>query len=257
MAGAAPKTKNQILTNRINAMAHKRIANGKYDEWEWRSLKRDVEVFAATPGFEDKGLLLLSVVWGMAGNSAEMDRCLNLYAGRFGKDWAWHRARAQQGPSFGRLDTVMDMLKYGYPQGDIPNIYFVAKICNQSGLFRKTSEILQVAKGLGGSIPADEQKYYAHLPGILRYMDEHSVDEIIIAERIARASQIVIQMVGSLSSFEAYGSEAGITFDYTVDADFDRLVDIDFAISEALAESFEDTYSRHVSIGVTPALRKQ
>lgn len=257
MAGAVPQTKNQILTDRINVMARKRIATGKYDEWEWRALKRDVEVYAAAPGHEDKGLLLLSIVWGMAGNTAEMDRSLNIYAGRFGKDWAWHRARAQQGPSFGRLDTVMDMLEYGYPPGDLPNIYFVARVCNQSGLFRKTWEILQTAQGLGGSIPSDELQHYAHLPGILRYMDEHAVDENVVAERIARASQVVMRMVGSLSSFEAYGSEAGITFDYTVDADIDRLVDIDFAISEALAESFEDTYSRHVSIGVTTASRVQ
>jgi hypothetical protein len=257
MAGAALQSKHQLLTDRINLMAKTRIATGKYDEWEWRALKRDVEAFAKVPEFEGKGLLLLSVVWGMAGKAAEMDRCLNQYAGRFGRDWPWHRARAQQGPSFGRLDTVMDMLKFGYPQGDLPNSYFVARVCNQSGLFRRAAEVLEAARTMGGSIPPEELRHYAHLPGILQYMDENSVDENVMAERLACASQVVMKMAGSLSSFEAYGSEAGITFDYTVDADTERLVDIDFAISEALAERFEDTYSRHVSIGVTPASRSR
>lgn len=257
MAGAVPQSKNQVLTDRINLMARKRIATGKYDQWEWHALKRDVEAFANTSGFEAEGLLLLSVVWGMANNATEMDRCLKVYAGKFGKTWPWHRARAQQGPTFGRLDTVMDMLKYGYPKGDLPNMYFVARVCNQSGLFRTTAETLQAAEGLSGNLPADELNHYAHLPAVLRYMDENAVDEKIMAERIACASQVVMRMVGSLSSFEVYGSDVGITFDYTVAADIELLVDIDFAISEALAEKFEDTYARHLSIGVTPAARTE
>jgi hypothetical protein len=134
----------------------------------------------------------------------------------------------------------MDMLKFGYPQGDLPNSYFVAKICNQSGLFRRAAEILEAARASGGDIPADELRHYAHLPRIIRYMDENSVDENVMAERLACASQVVIKMAGTLSSFEAYGSDAGISFDYTVNAEIDRLVDIDFAISEALADRFED-----------------
>jgi hypothetical protein len=87
MAGAAPQSKHQSLTDRINLIARNRIATGNFDEWEWRALKRDVEAFAKIPEFEAKGLLLLSVVWGMAGKAEDMDRCLNQYAGRFGKDW--------------------------------------------------------------------------------------------------------------------------------------------------------------------------
>ena len=251
MAGAVPKGKDQDLIDRINALSRQKSADGRIDDWAWRALKRDAESFARIPEFEGRGLLLLAVIWGMGANPNEMDRCLNLYAGKYGKDWAWYRARAQQGPSFGRLNTVIDMLKFGYPKGDLPNAYFVARVCNQAGLFQTTADTLEAATRLGGMCNEDELKYYAHLPSVVRYMNENSVDEREIAKRIERASQVVIQMSGPLTSFEVYGNESGITFEYNVDADIERLVDMDLAISEALASDFEDTYSSHISIGVT------
>ncbi|MOA31679.1 hypothetical protein D3C78_1528490 [compost metagenome] len=50
-------------------------------------------------------------------------------------------------------------------------------------------------------------------------------------------------------------NEFGIMLDYLVDADIDRLVDIDFAITDALCAAFDDTLANHISIGVAPMER--
>ncbi|MGE6564334.1 hypothetical protein ACQKF2_16390 [Pseudomonas hunanensis] len=253
MAGAAAQSKSSELTDRINDLAIERTRSGRVNEWAWRSLKRDVEAFGQSPEFGADSLILLAAVWSLRSDVGEVDRCLNIYAGKYGKDWRWHRARAMQGPALGRLDMVTDMLKFGVPDGSARDLGIVAHVCNQSGLFATAYTHWKKATSLDEKIfDGEEIPYYAHLPSTVAYLDEHQIDERELSARLAIASQVVMEMSGPLTTFSVDSNDWGITFEFTVDAPIERLVEIDFAITRRLVAEFDDTLSQHFSIGVTP-----
>lgn len=95
-------------------------------------------------------------------------------------------------------------------------------------------------------------KFYGSLPSIITYIDENGLDERDIADRLKVASRVVVEMTGPLTTFSVSAGDWGITLEYTVDDDIERLVEIDFAITRSLVETFEDTLSQHISIGVRP-----
>ncbi|MEE1869088.1 hypothetical protein [Pseudomonas auratipiscis] len=253
MAGAAAQSKSSELTDRINNLAIERTHSRRVDEWTWIALKRDVEAYGRAPEFEAESLILMAALWNLRSNIAEMERCLNVYAGKYGKDWRWHRTRAMQGPALGRFDMVTDMLKFGVPEGSARDFGIVAHVCNQSGLFVTAHTNWKKAVQLDENIfDGEEIPYYAHLPSTVAYLQEHRVDERELSSRLAVASQVVIEMSGPLTTFTIDSNDWGITFEFTVDAAIDRLVDIDFAITRRLVAEFQDTLSKHISIGVAP-----
>lgn len=253
MVGAAPKTKASEIADRLNALAAERAITGSINEWTWRLLKRDVEALGKVPALAPQSLIFEAIVWSLASNTTEMERCFNLYAGRYGKNWVWHRARAMQGPALGRTDMVIDMLEAGYPQGNASDLQLVAHVCNQSGLFLSSAEALTKCLKIDPSTSElKEVQDLSHLRDTVPYMIENELDEREISKRIAVASAVVREMSGPLTTFSVHTGEAGIIFEYTVDVETDRLVDIDFAITRMLVSSFEDTMSQHMSIGVTP-----
>ncbi|MGV6394507.1 hypothetical protein ACTUVN_004471 [Pseudomonas caspiana] len=258
MAGPAPKTKSSEIADRINDLAAERARTGSINDWNWRLLKKDVEALRRIPALAAQSLIFEAIVWSLASNTAEMERCFNIYAGQYGKDWSWHRARAMQGPAHGRTDMVIDMLEAGYPQGTPSDLRVVAHVCNQSGLFFSSADALNKCLKLEpSSCDLKEVHDLSHLQDTVPFMVENNLDEREISKRIAVASQVVIAMSGPLTTFSIHTSEVGITFEYTVDADIDRLVDIDFAITDKLVSSFEDTMSQYMSIGVTPPLESE
>jgi hypothetical protein len=253
MAGAAPKSKAQEITARMNDMAAERAKTGSINDWAWRLLKKDVEAMRKTPALAPQSLLFEAIVWSLASNVSEMERCFNIYAGQYGKDWPWYRARAMQGPALGRTDMVIDMLESGYPEGSASDLRVVAHVCNQSGLFISSAKALDKCLRLDpNSREMDEVQDLQHLPETVEYMLHYHLDEKEISRRIAVATQVVIQMSGPLTTFSIHTNESGITFEYTVDAAVEQLAEIDFAITRKLIGAFDDTMSRHMSIGVAP-----
>ncbi|WP_122302945.1 hypothetical protein [Pseudomonas amygdali] len=254
MAGQAPKPMSSEIADRINALAAERSRTGSVNDWSWRLVKKDIESLRRIPEFAPQSLIFEAIIWSIAYKANETERCFNLYAGQYGKDWAWYRARAMQGPALGRTDMVVDMLEAGYPQASVRELKLVSTVCNQAGLFISSAEALDKCLKLDpSSLRSDEVNHLSHLKNTVPYMVENSVDEREVSKRIAVASRVVIDMSGPLTTFSIHTSEAGITFEYTVDADIERLVEIDLAISEALVDGFAETLSMHVSIGVTPA----
>ncbi|MFJ3114947.1 hypothetical protein ACIPI6_00310 [Pseudomonas protegens] len=253
MVGAVPQSIHNDLVARINELASQRSKSPSADDWTWRALKRDVEKLAKNPQFTARATLLLATVWGLVGNTEEMERCFNQYAGKYGKDWPWYRGRAFQGPALGRLDVVVDMLNFGYPKGDKATADFVGRLCYQSGLFLSAEKaLLHSAEISGGSLAGADAKYYGSLPSIITYINEHELDEKDIADRLQVASRVVVDMTGPLTTFSVSAGDWGITLEYTVDDEIERLVEIDFAITRRLVIEFEDPLSQHISIGVRP-----
>jgi|GEM_PF-5510190 len=145
------------------------------------------------------------------------------------------------------------MLKFGYPKGDPASISMVARICNQAGLFYSAEKALsEFEKASGSMVEEEELQFFVHLPETLAYMREHKLDEVELARRLSAASQVVLEMVGPLTTFSVRASDEGISFEYTVDGDVERMIDVDFAITRRLVRDFEDTMSTHLSIGVVP-----
>jgi hypothetical protein len=248
MVSPAAKTKPTEIVDRINELAAGRAKTGSINDWNWRLLKKDFEALRKIPALAQETLVFEAIVWRLASNTAEMDRCFELYAGQYGKDWPWHRGRAMQGPAHGRTDMVVDMLEAGYPL-DVPSdLRVVAHVCNQSGLLLSSAEAPNRCLKLDpSSRDLEDVDNLNHLQATGPYMLENSLDEREISKRIAVASQVVIAMSGPFTTFSIHTGDEGITFEYTVDAETDRLVDIDFGITAKLVSTFENTMSRHMS----------
>lgn len=73
-----------------------------------------------------------------------------------------------------------------------------------------------------------------------------------MADRIVAASKAVIDSRIRLTSYKLRSDTFGLIFEFIVDADIDRLVEVDLAISDVLATQFEETLSQHLIVGVTP-----
>lgn len=148
---------------------------------------------------------------------------------------------------------VTDMLRFGVPEGGARDLGIVAHVCNQSGLFATAHANWKKAITLDEKIfDDDEVTYYEHLPSTVAYLQEHQLDERDLSARLAIASQVVIEMSGPLTTFSVDSNDWGITFEFTVDAPIERLVEVDFAITRRLVAEFDDTLSQHFSVGVTP-----
>ncbi|SEI90933.1 hypothetical protein SAMN04244579_02412 [Azotobacter beijerinckii] len=147
---------------------------------------------------------------------------------------------------------ITEMLDCDYPYGDREGLFTVMNASAQIGLFLSARKAIRDLETLGESELYD--KAYIGIPTTLaaaEYLEEHGVDEREVAKRIQVAAETV-KKYSRIRHFKVVANSFGIMLEYVVDADMDTLVDIDFAITDALCATFEDPLSNHVSLGVTP-----
>ncbi len=253
MTGANPKSKVSEFAERLNAIGDALTLGLPFNEMAWMKLLREIEEFGKLPEFAAISLLHQTVLWGFKNNSVKVNKLLNTYAGLFGKDIEWYLTRASKAPILGDIDVVKDLVNFDYPKGNIRVLGRVIESCNQSGLFVSANKALEQLRALGeeGARLA-RNEYYAHIPSACEYLNMHNVDEVEVGRRVVTASRVAIELSGALRQFNVQANRFGITFEFVIDAELDRLIDMDFAISESLADKFEDTLSNYISIGVSP-----
>lgn len=251
MAGAARKTKVSEITERINVMGRHLRDGGTLDLVTWKRLFNELDALVNADQF-GRVLLLQAVLWEFRNEPDKSVQLFNLYAGRFGKDREWYFTRANMAPMLGDVKPIMEMLGSAYPDGDPDLLSKVVVMCNHAGMFMSAQRAIDDIDRLDPARAEKIRSEWKFLQGIEKYFNVHQLQEIEVAKRIVAAARIVLDNGFRLTRYTVSWNEYGIMFEFVLDADVETLVDVNLAISDALAEKFEHTLSDHLSIGVTP-----
>ncbi|MBI6911035.1 hypothetical protein [Pseudomonas palleroniana] len=252
MAGAAHKSKTSEITDRINVFGASLKDDGKFDMLEWQRLRRDLEELEAIPAHRKTALMLLAVVWEFKHDREKIQALLNQAAGKFGKDLNWYLTRANMAPTFGDTTLITDMLEHSYPKGSKAGLDKVVSMCSHSGMFssavRALDDLIKLDERQGRAL----EEEYPFLRPASNYLEIHDIPELEVANRVVAASKVVIDSQFRLTRYSVRSDVTGLMFEFTIDGEIDRLVEVDLAISDAIATQFEGTLSQHLSIGVSP-----
>lgn len=253
MVGAPAQTKANELAERVNAMWSKLVETGELKDFDWHALRRDLEKAEKTPELATHSYLLRAVMFSFKQDIDNVEQMLNIHAGVIGKTWNWYATRAGIGPSISNLSFVLDMLSFGYPKDNPTDLIRVLEPVTQFGLFRTAKSVVAQFHKLGIS---DVQPFTSanvfQTIAAADYFEAHGVDEKEIALRIKCASEIVRKHFTRLKNFRLTANEWGVSFEYIVDAEIERLIDVDWEITEALCAKFDDPLSEYITIGTTP-----
>nr|DAF79151.1 MAG TPA: hypothetical protein [Caudoviricetes sp.] len=252
MAGATPKSKTSEISDRIDVFGSGLKGGGELDMFEWHRLRRDLEALELVPDQRRSALLLQAIIWEFRHDREKIQSLLSQAAGKFGKDLNWYMTRANMAPTFGDTTLITDMLEYGYPKDSIPHLDKVISMCSHAGMFisaKKALDELMKIDGRAGKLLEGE---FPFLRSAASYLEQHEIPELAVADRIVAASKAVIDSRIRLTSYKLRSDTFGLIFEFIVDADIDRLVEVDLAISDVLATQFEETLSQHLIVGVTP-----
>lgn len=252
MAGAAPKSKTSEITDRINILGSGLKDGGKFDMVEWQRLRRDLEALEAVPAHRKTALLLLAVLWEFKHDREKIQTLLSQAAGKFGKDLNWYLTRANMAPTFGDTTLITDMLEHSYPKDSKAGLDKVVSMCSHSGMFasavRALDDLIKLDEGRGKALEVE----YPFIRPAANYLNIHGIPELDVANRVVAASRVVVDSQFRLTKYSVRSDTSGVIFEFILDAEIDRLVDLDLAISDTLASQFEETLSQHLSVGVTP-----
>ncbi|MDD1002443.1 hypothetical protein [Pseudomonas sp. TNT2022 ID642] len=253
MVVAQPKTKAAELAERVNAMWSKLVETGVLDDFDWHSLRRELEKSEKNPELRSDSYLLRAVVYSFKQDIDSVERMLNLHAGVLGKTWNWYAVRAGIGPSISNLSYVLEMLSFGYPKDNPTDLVRVLEPVTQFGLFSTAKNVVAQFHKIGiADVQPLTSANVAYAIAAANYFEAHGVDEREVALRIKCASEIVRKHFTRLKNFRLTANEWGVSFEYIVDAEIEYLIDVDWEITEALCVMFDDPLSEHVTIGTTP-----
>ena len=252
MAGATPKSKASEITDRINVFGSSLKDGGEFDMFEWHRLRRDLEALELVPDQRRSALLLQAIVWEFRHDREKIQALLNQAAGKFGKDLNWYLTRANMAPTFGDTTLVTDMLEHSYPKDSTAHLDKVVSMCSHAGMFtsaiRALDDLIKLDERAGKTLESG----LPFLRSAANYLEKHEIPELDVANRVVAASRVVIDSQFRLTTYKLRADTFGLIYEFVIDADIDRLVGVDLAISDVLATQFEETLSQHLSVGVTP-----
>lgn len=252
MAGATPKSKTSEITDRINVFGNSLKDGGELDMFEWHRLRRDLEALELVSDQRRSALLLQAIVWEFRHDREKIQALLSQVSGKFGKDRNWYMTRANMAPTFGDTSLITDMLEHSYPKDSAMHLDKVVSMCSHAGMF------ISATKAIDDLIKLDEragkalENGFPFLRMAAHYLTKHEIPELDIANRVVAASRVVIDSQFRLTTYQLRTDTYGLTYEFVIDAAIERLVDVDLAISDAIASQFEGTLSQHLSVGVTP-----
>ncbi|WP_085598770.1 hypothetical protein [Pseudomonas sp. B10(2017)] len=253
MAGATAASKSKQIADKIEAMSMAIKQGDPFNLFSWKQLERELESIKGQPENYGHYLLNSAALWGIRGDEAEISKFLNIYVGKLGKDWNWHAVRASLTPFLGKADGVAEMLEFGYPKDSRDVLAAVAELCTQSGFFLSSKKILDDLQEYDPEFAENlVVSNFSFVKNAAHYMLENELGEISVAERITHLSKVMVCEGVHLSKYNVIANKFGITFEFAVNAEVERLVDLNMLISDRLAADFSDSLSQHLSVGVVP-----
>lgn len=253
MVGGIPRAKIDDVTNRLQEMAQQIRLGNELNDLSWHRLLKDLKKLQSIQDYYAASLLNEAVLWSYRDSLGEISRLLNTYAAKFGKQWDWHLIRATMAPRFGSIDGVVDMINSGIPSSNKSVLFEVLEVLCQTGFFVSANKVLARIAELDSTVAISAvEGHYKFVPACAKYMVQNKMEETEAASRIASASRIVLDHGFQLRKYAVVSGEFGIMFELGVDASIDALVDMNFAISDKLAENFDMSSAEHISVGVYP-----
>lgn len=148
----------------------------------------------------------------------------------------------------GEISMGRDVLAALEPDGtNLEEVESVAAACAHFGLFFKARELLHsIGKG------ADDQYRESLLAAQL--LEDAGIDDIEVTRRLNVAAGIVKNMTAHpLIAYSIFAMrDEGILFRFVVKDSIEKIVQIDRAIDETMAEQFDGLVDEVLSIGVKP-----
>ncbi|SDG85231.1 hypothetical protein SAMN05216588_101188 [Pseudomonas flavescens] len=252
MAGT-PASVTHELTERVNEMWGDLTSGGQeINEFAWKRLFRDIQKLQTALECKPDALLLEAAMWAFKLDEEGVQRALNIYSGWYGKTAAWYRARAGFAPRLGRPQMLVDMIDNQYPVGDPHGLLTLLNSSAQMGMFVTARRaIYDLDKLKIDDLPGKAYIRFEQTMQAANYITENDLNERDFADRLQVASE-VINKYAPVSVFSLETGDFGVLFEYVLDFDIDKLIEIDNEISDTICVRFEDSLAQHISIGVTP-----
>lgn len=248
----APKTNTDELIDRINTMGRYVSEKNELNVFAWRGLLKDLEKLETVPERAEFSLLHQVVMWGMKPDREKMKSLLNRCAARFGKTQDWHLIRSNYATLFGDATMVTDLLSSGSAQGGATHMGKVVDVLVSSGFFITARKMLVEMHDRDRASVTELSRRYPFVNLAAAYLLQHGLDELDVAMRILTSTKVVADAGHRLRKFTVSAGPYGVSVELVVDAPIEQLVDMNFAISDAISESFEHLISEHLTTGVTP-----
>lgn len=257
MAVPAPKS-NELHKDR-QAIFDAYAASFQLDLVACKRLERQLSELVTLPEFEVRVRLEFGLLHAIRRNMSEARK---------------HLARA------GQLGADQDLLKLNYAHAAVLNgevleaAHYVASlplkgnpdwlrsirtIAVQCGMFGKALEAIEALRKLN-AIPFESNAEYSHqstqevICGA-ELLDDRGLSDLDVAQRVHVAAQVIAKRVPK-SALLVYGysctKEAGILYEFPLRLPIDELVGLDWEISEALVEAFDDPLTGIVGFSTRP-----
>lgn len=252
MAGAAPKTVIDELSEEITRFGDEQKRVGYINELGWKRLLNKIKALAKNVEFSAPSLLMQATMHGIRGDAIQANEVLDQHSVHYGKTMHWYIIRASLVRIFGDPLLIVDMLESAYPHGDLSNLQSVLSACNDSGFYSSAKKILLEIEKIN---PALAQQLDRIMPGILpaaRYIEDFDLDEVRISERVLMLTKLVIESGYMLRILRVLTTEVGIIYEVIVDDEIEKLAQLNLRLYERLSNNFDFSYSEHISVGVSP-----
>lgn len=252
MAGSAPKTVISELGDDIVRFSVAQKQAGHLNEVGWKKLFNKIKLLGETGEFLAPSLLMQANMHEIRGDAAQAKIVIDKYHETYGGTSDWYIVRASMGRIFGNPLFISEMLESAFPHGNLMRLQSVLEVCEGSGFYRSAYEVLLKIEEIN---PSRARQLVKAMPGVLpaaRYIDEHSLDEVRVSERILMLTKLVNDSGYMLRTSRVLTNEFGIIYEVVVDDDIDKLAHLNLSAYEALASQFDFAYSEYISVGVSP-----
>jgi len=252
LTGATRRSAISELTEEITRFGDEQKQAGYINEFGWAKLLTKIKTLGRNPDFSAPSLLMQATMHGISGDVVRAKKMFDQYSASYGKTMPWYIIRASLARIIGEPLSVIEMLECGYPFGDLNNLHSAMSACTDSGFYCSAYKILLDIEKIN---PAFSRKLVESMPGVIpaaRYIADHGLDEVRISERVLMLTKLVNNSGYMLRISRVLTTEAGIIYEVVIDDDIEKLAALNLKLYEELAINFDFTYSKHVSVGVSP-----
>lgn len=247
-----PQTNANEIIERINVLGRAVSEQDELNIFSWNGLLKDIQKLESLPGLGETSLLHQAVMWGMRPNRDKIRSLFNHCAVKYGKTPSWHLIRSNYATLFGDVSMVTDLLTSGFGRGGPSHLAKVVDILVASGFYITAWSFLNEISKQDIKTAELLENRYPFLGFTAEYLTKHDLDEVDVARRVTLSSKLVADAGFRLRKFAVSAGNYGVSVELIVNAEIDRLVDLNLTISDAIAETFEELISEHVTTGVVP-----
>ncbi|MBH3404446.1 hypothetical protein I5P86_05215 [Pseudomonas glycinae] len=251
MAGA-PKTNAADIIDRINAIGRDVAEKDELNIFAWNGIVRDLKKLESVPGLGETALLHQAVMWGMKLDRSKVKSLFAESAARFGKTQSWYIIRSNYATLFGDASMVVDLIDFGIGNRGANFVVKAIDVLVSSGFYMAAWGFLLDLRKLDAKSAELIDARYPFLGFASDYISRSGLSDLEVSRRVLLSAKVVVDAGFRLRKFSISAGSYGVSVELSVAADLDRLVDLNFAISDAIASSFESLISEYVTTGVVP-----